>query len=125
MHMYEDIKDMLCEELDEVTKKGELTAGSLDIIDKLTHSIKSLDTIIAMERYDDDYSRRYTRGDESMRRGDGRRSYAPRRRDEMGRYTRDDARKDMIADLHEVMNGTHDEKLKSEVRKFIEKVESM
>lgn len=72
----------------------------------------------------------YARGDnESMRRGDGRRSYAPRRRDAMGRYTtrytRDDAREDMIADLHEVMSGTHDEKLKNEVKKFIEKVENM
>lgn len=132
MRMYEEIKDMLCDELDEVTKKGELTAGSLDIIDKITHAIKSIDTIVAMEQYDDGYTRRYdyARGDnESMRRGDGRRSYAPRRRDAMGRYTtrytRDDAREDMIADLHEVMNGTHDEKLKNEVKKFIEKVENM
>lgn len=131
MHMYEDIKNMLCDELEEVTRKGELTAGSLDIIDKITHAIKSIDTIVAMERYDDDnHTRRYTRGDgESMIRGDGRRSYAPRRRDAMGRYTtrytRDDAKADMVADLHEIMNDTTDENLKHEVKKFIEKVENM
>lgn len=59
---------------------------------------------------------------------DGR-SYA-RKRDSMGRYSRGgysyaDAKEDMIADLHEVMNETTDEKLKGEVKKFIAKVENM
>lgn len=43
--MYEELKEMLHKELKEVTKKGELTAGSLDVIDKLTHSLKSLSAI--------------------------------------------------------------------------------
>lgn len=56
-HM-EQLKDMLCKELEEITSKGELTAGSLDTIDKLTHSIKSIETIMAMGGYsrDDGYS---------------------------------------------------------------------
>ena len=73
------LREMLMKELKEVTDKGELTAGSLDVIDKLTHSIKSIDTIMAMEgsshdgySYDDGYSRR------------------GRKRDSMGRYSRDD-----------------------------------
>jgi len=74
MHKMEELKEMLCRELDEYAKKGELSAGSLDIIDKLTHSIKSIDTIIAMEGYS---------GDEYSNNG----SYA-RRRDSMGRYAR-------------------------------------
>lgn len=49
MHKMEELKEMLCEELDKITKKGELSAGSLDVIDKLTHSIKSIATIIAMD----------------------------------------------------------------------------
>ena len=49
MHKMEELRDMLCDELDEVMKKGELSAGSLDVVDKLTHSIKSIDTILAME----------------------------------------------------------------------------
>jgi hypothetical protein len=40
------IKEMLCKELDEYGKKEELTAGSLDIVDKLTHALKSVETII-------------------------------------------------------------------------------
>lgn len=75
MHKMEELRDMLCEELDKLTKKGELSAGSLDVIDKLTHSIKSIDTIMAME--DAGYS------------NEGGYSYA-RRRDSMGRYSRND-----------------------------------
>jgi hypothetical protein len=81
--MYE-LREMLCEELDKITKKGELSAGSLDVVDKLTHSIKSIDTIIAMEEAgysSDDYS---MRGNSYAR---GRGSNA--RRDSMGRYSSD------------------------------------
>lgn len=135
MHMYEELKDMLCEELEEITKKGELTVGTLDTVDKLTHAIKSLSTIIAMDEYGDNYSRRRSYDgemdgmrSERRRMYDGR-SYA-RKRDSMGRYSRGgysyaDAKEDMIADLHEVMNETTDEKLKGEVKKFIAKVENM
>lgn len=68
MEYYHKLKKMLCKELEEITEKGELSAGSLETIDKLTHSIKSLDTIMAME--DGGYSREGYSG----------------RRDSMGRY---------------------------------------
>ena len=74
MQKMEELRDMLCEELDKITKKGELSAGSLDVVDKITHSIKSIDTIMAMNGYSNGYS--------------NRNSYA-RRRDSMGRYSRD------------------------------------
>ena len=73
MHKLEELKEMLMKELEECTKKG-LSASSLDIIDKLTHSIKSIDTIMAMEDYSQDSGNSYRR---SYRRG----------RDSMGRYT--------------------------------------
>lgn len=84
MAKMEELKEMLCEELDKITKKGELSAGSLDVVDKLTHSIKSIDTIIAMEDAgysSDDYS---MRGNSYAR---GRGSNA--KRDSMGRYSSD------------------------------------
>ena len=61
-HM-EQIRDMLCDELDEIAKKGQLTMDSLDVVDMITHSIKSIDTILAMEEagYNHDYSRGYSR----------------------------------------------------------------
>jgi hypothetical protein len=75
------IKEMLCKELDEYGKKEELTAGSLDIVDKLTHALKSVETIIAMneaseEGYSGNYPNRYS---------GARGRYA--RRDSMGRYS--------------------------------------
>lgn len=74
---YYDLKDMLCRELEQVTNKGELSAGELDVVDKLTHSIKSIATIMAME--DSGYS------NDDMQSGN---SYA-RKRDSRGRYSRD------------------------------------
>ena len=74
---YYDLKDMLCRELEQVANKGELSAGELDVVDKLTHSIKSIETIMAME--DSGYS------NDGMQSGN---SYA-RKRDSRGRYSRD------------------------------------
>ena len=75
-----ELRKMLENELEKITKKGELSAGSLDVVDKITHSIKSIDTIMAME--DAGYSNEgsYNRG--SYARGRGSNA----RRDSMGRY---------------------------------------
>ena len=87
MHTYYDAKDMLKKELDEIVKKGELSAGSLDTIDKLLNSIKNSCKIIMYEEYaDDGYS--YADGDMDMAnysyaRGRGRNA----KRDSMGRYS--------------------------------------
>lgn len=40
------LKDKLCEELKEYSDRAKLDAASLDVIDKLTHTIKNLDKII-------------------------------------------------------------------------------
>ena len=79
MEYMHELKEMLCEELEKIAREGELTAGSLDTVDKLTHSIKSIATIMAME--DSGYSRDYV----DKYRGA---SYA-QRRDSMGRYSID------------------------------------
>ena len=59
--MYE-LRDMLCKELDELARKGELGAGDLEIAHKLTATIKNIDKIEMMEdggySRDEDYSRR-------------------------------------------------------------------
>lgn len=90
MHVYEEVKKMLCDELKEITKAGELSAGSLDTVDKLLHSLKNATKMIMYERYaDDGYS--YADADMDMStysyaRGRGRNA----KRDSMGRYARDD-----------------------------------
>lgn len=143
MHTYHKVKDMLCEELERVASKGELTAGSLEVVDKLTHSIKSIDTIMAMADYEDDYSERgssYARqgGNRGGRRGGGSSrgysrdgyendmsydgmSYA--RRDGRGRYSRDDSKEHMINKLEEMAMGSTDERMKATINKCISELE--
>ena len=85
-YMYE-LKDKLCKELDEIARKPEMGAGDLEIIHKLTDTIKNLDKIEMLED-GGGYSqagdweiegRAYNRGN----------SYSRRKRDSMGRYSRD------------------------------------
>lgn len=85
MKHIEELREMLCEELDKLAEKGELTAGSLETVDKLAHAIKSIDTIMAMEDYSEDgmyYDGSYNNGT-SYARGRGRNA----KRDSMGRYS--------------------------------------
>ena len=52
MHKMVELREMLCKELDAITAKDEISTATLDAINKLTHSIKSIDTILAMKGYD-------------------------------------------------------------------------
>ena len=52
MHKMVELREMLSAELDTIVGKGDISTGTLDLIDKLTHSIKSIDTILAMKGYD-------------------------------------------------------------------------
>ena len=102
MEYIEKIKKMLCKELDEYAMKQKLTGGDLDMIWKLTDTVKNLDKISMLEE-ENGYSearggrsrggRSYMHGssyDDDMmyseRRGRGR--YA--KRDSMGRYSSED-----------------------------------
>ena len=47
MHGIYKLKEMLCDELEEYgTKGGALSTGSLDVVDKLAHTIKNLDNVV-------------------------------------------------------------------------------
>lgn len=82
MHTYYDAKEMLHKELEEIVRKGELSAGSLETIDKLLNSIKNACKIIMYNEFDDgEYSQ-----ESGMMNGN---SYA-QRRDSRGRYSRAD-----------------------------------
>ncbi len=70
MEYIEKIKKMLCKELDEYAMKQKLTGGDLDMIWKLTDTVKNLDKIEMLEEESGGYSE--ARGG----RGRGRSSYA-------------------------------------------------
>ena len=118
--MYE-LRDMLCKELDELARKGELGAGDLEIAHKLTATIKNIDKIEMME--DGGYSRD-SEWEADMRGTYGRgSSYRGRRRDAMGRYTRADAREHMRAQLDDMMRDADDDKTRDAIRRCTEQIE--
>lgn len=127
-----ELKETLCEELEKYGAKDKMSAGDLEVVDKLTHTIKNLDKII--EKYDEEgeYSNRgrYARdaypvrdmGEYSNRRGRG----ANAKRDSMGRYaSRYSMDHGMLADLREMMEEAPDEKTRQEFERFIRKMETM
>lgn len=131
MHEMYKLKDMLCEELEKITKKGELSAGSLDAVDKLTHSIKSIDTIIAMEEYSEDdgmsYEGSYARGRRGGNRGNS--NARGQKRDSMGRYSRNSyrgsydgySREEEMDNLKMELQGLLEDAENEEERKMIRK----
>lgn len=79
MRSLEKLRDMLCEELDDIAEQGELNTGALEVIDKLVHSVKNIDKIMMA----DGYSRTGEWDAEGYMRGNSYR----RGRDSMGRFT--------------------------------------
>lgn len=124
MEYMHELKEMLCEELEHIADKGELTAGSLDTIDKLTHSIKSIATIMAMEdadySYDDGNMGSY-RGGSYARRRDNRGRYS--RRNMGRRYSRDEETDKMVMKLEKMMNESADHNVKQAIQQAISAIE--
>lgn len=134
MHNVEELHelcDTISHEIEDANEKirqagGKMSAGDVDYIDKLTHTLKSLKTTIAMIEAEGGESGHYPMYSSYM--GYRGTSYA-RGRDRMGRYTSrrggysyDDG---MIAELRELMESAPDERTKSEFRQFIAKMEKM
>lgn len=130
MHELHELKEKLCQELEEYNSK-EMTAGSLEVIDKLAHTINNLGKIIEMYEESEGYSSRggmpyeggYGGGSYARGRGGrgrtGANQYGPYVR---GGYSRNDG---MIAELRELMMEAPDERSKKEFQRFISKMESM
>lgn len=131
MHDIYKLKDMLTDELEEYGRKGELSAGSLEIIDKLSHALKSVTTILAMEDSDQShwgyppYSREQNRGNSDRGNSYTGRSYP--RRDSMGRYSREysGAVDDMIEQLRTMMDEAPDQSTRAEIQRLVAKMEKM
>lgn len=134
MNAIYDLRDMLCNELEQVMNNSRAEM-SLDTIDKLTHSLKSVETIIAMKEggystsvnsyrgnsYGDDSYRNYRDG--GRRYNDNYNSYRMGRRN--GGYSREDGKEDMISQLHDMMKDASSSKEKDAIRQCIENLENM
>ena len=123
--MYE-LRNMLCDELDELARKGDLGAGDLEIAHKLTDTIKNIDKIEMME--DDSYSERYSRDGDCSRGGDwqadmrgtyGRGSSYARRGTHYvrGHYSRADSMEHLREQINDMMRETDDDRVKEALRR--------
>ena len=135
------LKEMLKKELTQHARRGELSAGSLDAIHKLTDTIKNLDKIEMLEEYGESdesheggsYRRgsggRYERGD-SYRGGsyNGNGSYnggESYKRDRYGRYSRDDGKEEMKRMAQEMMDMAADDRQRDAIRHLMSQLETI
>lgn len=132
MHELYELKEKLCRELKKYSGE-EVTTNSLEIVDKLSHSIKNLDKII--EKYEEDEGNSYGynsyegsyRNNRSNRgtsnaRGRGRNA----KRDSMGRYSNEGYSRngDVVNELRELMMEAPNEKVRNEYQRVIDHIES-
>lgn len=145
MHEIYELKEMLCEELEKYGAKGDLSAGELEIVDKLAHTVKNLCKIV--EAYEEEeYSNAmggisYQRGggqggNRGGNRGGGNRGGGNSnargrntRRNNMGRYSREgysyeDGMDDLLSEMRSIMGELPEEK-RREVERFVNKMERM
>ena len=123
MHKLYELKEMLCDELEEYGSKGKLDVGSLDVVDKLAHAVKNIDKII--EAYEgDEYSNAMTGGRGNAMGGSyarGRRGNV--RRDSMGRYSREGgysrAENDFRMELEELMRDAPNEQMRQKMQSIL------
>ncbi len=134
-----DVCETLNRELEELNEKlrkagGKMSAGDLEVVDKLTHAIKSVKTTIAMIEAEGDYSNEYgNMGGNSMNRrsmdsrtmrgmSNARGRTGNVRRDSMGRYSRAEAEDAMMEALEDYMETVTDPNKKREVERFMDKM---
>lgn len=133
MHNIYKLKELLMEELEEYGQKGELTPGSLEVVDKLAHSVKNICKIIE-DCENEEYSSRgsydggsmgggssYARGGRGGRRG-GANQYGSYAR---GGYSRaEDSMNDLLMEMHDIMPMLSEDK-RREAQRFVEKMQNM
>lgn len=136
-YMYE-LKDKLCKELDEIARKPEMGAGDLEIIHKLTDTIKNIDKIDMLE--DDGYSQAgyrdrgssYNRGSSYANRGKhyvrghySRDGYSMEGRGNRGGYSRHDAKEAMMEQMEMLMDQAGSEREREAIRRCMSQLEQV
>lgn len=133
-YMYE-LKDKLCKELDEIARKPEMGAGDLEIIHKLTDTIKNIDKIGMLEE-NGEYSQAgdwemegrgsYNRGSSYANRGKHyvRGHYSRDGYNRDGRtYSRGDAKEHMMMELEEAMNAASNDREREVIRRCMDQLD--
>lgn len=133
MHKLYDLKEMLCQELEQFGSRDKLSSGSLETIDTLAHAAKNVGKIIEMCE-EEEYSRA---NDRSYRGG-----MSNRGRYSMGGYYYDDGMShrrgraangrfvsrdgsEMARKLREMMDEAPDDSTRQEIQRLADRMESM
>lgn len=127
-----ELCDTLSKELTDVNEKirnagGKMSAGDLEVADKLTHAIKSVKATIAMVEDEDGYSGYYPhRSYSDGYRGNSYRMSYARRRDSRGRYSgeRGYSRNDLADKMRDLMDDAPDERTRQEMERMVNKLEN-
>lgn len=138
MEKLHELKEKLWDELDELAEKRDMGAGDLEVIHKITDTIKNIDKICMLEEeggYSEsvdgmDYGRgssyanrgkHYVRGHYS--RDGGMDGYSSRRRDSRGRYSQDDGRSEMMEHLEMALDSAGDQDRET-IKRFMRQLEN-
>ena len=140
MEKLHDLKEKLWAELEELAEKRDMGAGDLEVVHKITDTIKNIDKICMLEEeggYSEavdgmDYGRgssyanrgkHYVRGHYSRDGGrDGMGGYSSRR-DNRGRYSRDDGRSEMMEHLEMALDSASDQDRET-IKRFMRQLEN-
>lgn len=144
MHKLRELRDMLMREIDgcvqKSSQKGELLISSIDMLDKMTHMVKSIDTILAMEDYDydeykarrrasngrymdsynDNYNRNYNRSYNDYYDDYNRGSYT---NNMSRRYGHDEAKAELVNKLRSMEMNAENEEQRKMIRHWISQAE--
>ena len=121
-----DLKEKLCDELEEYASKKDMSAGDLEMVHKLTDTIKNIDKISMLEE-DDGYSQSgdwegsYNRGSSYARRRDSRGRYS---RGSGRMYSRDGGKDRMMEHLEDMMREAGSEKEREAIRRCMAQMEN-
>lgn len=135
-----DLKEKMERELKEISQKPEMGAGDLEIVHKLTDTIKNIDKICLLEE-EDGYSQADGRGGYSRNGSyDGGNSYANRgrhyvrghysrdsgrggySREGRGNYSRNGGREEMMEHVRMAMESAPED-YKEDIRRFLREIE--
>lgn len=139
MKALEEIRYMLCDELEDIAKKGELSNSGMEYLHKVVDTLKNIDKIEMLEgsgySHDGDWEAEmrgnYGRGSSYMRDGDHDGYSGARHRNAMGQYSRrrgysrDEAKDELIEKLEDKIDETSDGKMREAINRCIEVIKKM
>ena len=131
MREYSEVREILCDLLSDSIKDGKIAIGDVEIIKNM---LSSIEKTYKIEMFEEDGSYSRTGNWEADMRGTYARgsSYRGRKRDSMGRYSRDgriggysrhDSKEAMMEQAREMMEDATNEREREAIRRFMTELE--